>query len=87
MLLYIYIVQAISSSCGEKWLGNNLNHAHLDYFYWVLAGLSTLNLCVYIGIAMRFAYKKVEGGDILLLRVFFYVSCTLDMRVIGQRLV
>ena len=54
----IYIVQAISSSCGEKWLGNNINCAHLDYFYWVLAGLSTLNLCVYIGIAMHFVYKK-----------------------------
>ncbi|KAK7837726.1 protein nrt1/ ptr family 5.4 [Quercus suber] len=55
----IYIVQAISSGCGEKWLGNNLNHAHLDYFYWMLAGLSSLNLCVYIGISKRFVYKKV----------------------------
>uniref|UniRef100_A0A2N9I8W9 Major facilitator superfamily (MFS) profile domain-containing protein n=1 Tax=Fagus sylvatica TaxID=28930 RepID=A0A2N9I8W9_FAGSY len=59
----ISIVQAISSSCGEKWLGNNLNRAHLDYYYWVTAGLCTLNLCVYIGIAMRFVYKKVEGND------------------------
>jgi peptide/histidine transporter 3/4 len=59
----ISIVQAISSSCGEKWLGNNLNRAHLDYYYWVIAGLCTLNLCVYIGIAMRFVYKKVEGND------------------------
>ncbi|KAK7856412.1 protein nrt1/ ptr family 5.4 [Quercus suber] len=32
---------------GDKWLGNNLNRAHLDYYYWVLAGLSALNLCVY----------------------------------------
>ena len=55
----IYIVQAISSGCGEKWLGNNLNRAHLDYFYWMLAGLSSLNLCVYIGISKCFVYKKV----------------------------
>ncbi|KAG6679900.1 hypothetical protein I3842_13G013200 [Carya illinoinensis] len=63
----ISIVQAISSSCGEKWLGNNLNRAHLDYFYWVLAGMSALNLCVYIAIARRFMYKKVEGDDINIL--------------------
>ncbi|XP_075643214.1 protein NRT1/ PTR FAMILY 5.4-like [Castanea sativa] len=61
----ISIVQAISSSCGEKWLGNNLNRAHLDYFYWVLAGLSALNLCVYVWNAMRYMYKKLEGDEIL----------------------
>ena len=57
----ICVVQAISSSCGEEWLGDNLNRAHLDDFYWVLAGLSALNLCVYVWVAKRFVYKKVEG--------------------------
>nr|POE86755.1 protein nrt1/ ptr family 5.4 [Quercus suber] len=61
----ISIVQAISSSCGEKWLGNNLNRAHLDYFYWVLSGLSALNLCVYVWNAMHYMYKKLEGDGIL----------------------
>ncbi|XP_030962567.1 protein NRT1/ PTR FAMILY 5.4-like [Quercus lobata] len=61
----ISIVQAISSSCGEKWLGNNLNRAHLDYFYWVLAGLSALDLCVCLWSAMRYMYKKLEGDEIL----------------------
>lgn len=28
----ISIVQAISSRCESRWLGDNLNHAHLDYF-------------------------------------------------------
>uniref|UniRef100_A0A2N9I396 Major facilitator superfamily (MFS) profile domain-containing protein n=1 Tax=Fagus sylvatica TaxID=28930 RepID=A0A2N9I396_FAGSY len=60
----ISVVQAISSSSGDKWLGNNLNRAHLDYFYWVLAGLSALSLCVYVWIAMRFVYKKVEEVEI-----------------------
>ena len=59
----IWIVQAISSSFGEEWLGDNLNRAHLDGFYWVLAGLSALNLCVYVWVAKRFVYKKVEGDD------------------------
>lgn len=52
----ITIVQAITS---DNWLGDNLNRAHLDRFYWVLAGLSGLNLCVYVCIAKRFEYKKV----------------------------
>jgi peptide/histidine transporter 3/4 len=61
----ISVVQAISSSYGEEWLGDNINRAHLDYFYWLLAGLSVLNLCVYVCIAKRFVYKKVEEDDVL----------------------
>ena len=59
----ISAVQAISSRYGkgERWLsGNNLNRAHLDYFYWVLAGLCGLSLCFYIWVARRFVYKKIE---------------------------
>ncbi|KAF5469830.1 hypothetical protein F2P56_010389 [Juglans regia] len=58
----ISVVQAISSRYGEKWLGDNLNRAYLDYFYWVLAGLSALSLCVFLWNAMRLVYKDVEGG-------------------------
>ncbi|KAK9912819.1 hypothetical protein M0R45_036659 [Rubus argutus] len=54
----ISAVQAITRKSGEKWLGDNLNRAHLDYFYWVLAGLSALSLGVYVWIAMGFVYKK-----------------------------
>lgn len=60
----ISMVQAISSRYGEEWLGDNINRAHLDYFYWVLAGLSALNLCIYVCIAMRFVYKKIEEDDV-----------------------
>lgn len=60
----ISMVQAISSRYGEEWLGDNINRAHLDHFYWVLAGLSALNLCIYVCIAMRFVYKKVEEDDV-----------------------
>nr|POE86757.1 isoform 2 of protein nrt1/ ptr family 5.4 [Quercus suber] len=49
----VSIVHEIWSRHGDKWLGNNLNRAHLDYYYWVLAGLSALNLCVYVCIAMK----------------------------------
>ncbi|XP_010269378.1 PREDICTED: protein NRT1/ PTR FAMILY 5.4-like [Nelumbo nucifera] len=56
----ISIVQAISSKYGDEWLGNNLNKAHLDYYYWLLAGLSTLWLGIYMGIAKFFVYKKIN---------------------------
>ncbi|KAA8519108.1 hypothetical protein F0562_013364 [Nyssa sinensis] len=59
----ISVVQAISSRCGNEWLGDNLNRAHLDYFYWVLAGLSALNLCIYLLVAKGFVYKKIEWDD------------------------
>ncbi|KAK4285367.1 hypothetical protein QN277_002074 [Acacia crassicarpa] len=55
----ISVVEDVSSATGEKWLaGNNLNRAHLDCFYWVLAALSAVNLCIYILVARNFVYKK-----------------------------
>ncbi|KAH1102383.1 hypothetical protein GLYMA_13G197500v4 [Glycine max] len=62
--IVIIVVEAVTSRAGdgEKWLGNNLNRAHLDYFYWVLAGLSAVNLCVYVWLAIAYVYKKVDEG-------------------------
>ncbi|TXG49100.1 hypothetical protein EZV62_024975 [Acer yangbiense] len=60
----ISIVQAISSRNGsEIWLGDNLNRSHLHHFYWFMAGLSALNLLVYVWIAKGFVYKKVVVED------------------------
>ncbi|KAL5799285.1 hypothetical protein ACOSQ4_032169 [Xanthoceras sorbifolium] len=59
----ISIVQEITAKNGNVWLGDNLNRAHLDRFYWLLAGLSAVNLCVYLWIAKGFVYKKVVEDD------------------------
>ncbi|XP_010555577.1 PREDICTED: protein NRT1/ PTR FAMILY 5.4 [Tarenaya hassleriana] len=56
-------VQSISKRRGEQWLGNNLNRAHLDYFYWVIASLNALSFFVYLVVAKRFVYKKLRGED------------------------
>ncbi|PON98790.1 Proton-dependent oligopeptide transporter family [Trema orientale] len=59
----ISLVQLITSRSGhEKWLVDNLNRSHLDYFYWVLAGLSALNLCVYVLVSKGFVYRDYDGG-------------------------
>ena len=59
----ISIVQKITSRNENIWLGNNLNHAHLNYFYGVLVGLSFINFCVYLWVASRFVYKRSDRRE------------------------
>ncbi|WCJ39087.1 Major facilitator superfamily protein [Euphorbia peplus] len=63
----ILVVQGVTSRLGRGggggWLGDNINRAHLDYFYWVLAVLSVVNLGVYVWVANGFMYMKVEEND------------------------
>ncbi|CAN8254580.1 unnamed protein product [Cochlearia groenlandica] len=59
----ISVVQTISKSHGEEWLVNNLNRAHLDYYYWVIASLNAVSLCFYLFVANRFVYKKLQDKD------------------------
>ncbi|GLJ13511.1 hypothetical protein SUGI_0214100 [Cryptomeria japonica] len=60
--MIISIVEELSSrGGGQNWFADNLNKAHLDYFYWLLAALSALFLCIYASFASCFIYKKVEN--------------------------
>jgi peptide/histidine transporter 3/4 len=43
---------------GDSWFANNLNRAHLDYFYWFLAGLSVIELTAYLYFAKTYIYNK-----------------------------
>ncbi|KAI3964392.1 hypothetical protein MKX01_028727 [Papaver californicum] len=48
-------------TCGDGsygWFANNLNQAHLDYFYWLLAGLSTIQLFTFLYFSKSYLYKK-----------------------------
>ncbi|KAL4562108.1 hypothetical protein LXL04_034302 [Taraxacum kok-saghyz] len=57
----ISVVQAVTASHGDEWLkGDNLNRAHLDKFYWVLACLSGSSLVFYVVLAQGFVYKKLQ---------------------------
>ncbi|XP_037494963.1 protein NRT1/ PTR FAMILY 8.3 [Jatropha curcas] len=42
------------------WILDNLNKGHLDYYFWLLAGLSVLNMLVYIVCAKKYKKKKAS---------------------------
>nr|XP_043612103.1 protein NRT1/ PTR FAMILY 5.4 [Erigeron canadensis] len=57
----ISAVQVVTAKHSEEWLkGDNINRAHLDYFYWLLACLSGLSLVLYVTLAKGFIYKKLQ---------------------------
>ncbi|XP_051122991.1 protein NRT1/ PTR FAMILY 5.4 [Andrographis paniculata] len=59
--ILITIVKWISSKAGQPWLGDNLNRAKLENFYWLLAAMSAANFCGYLFVTNKFLYKRIEG--------------------------
>jgi solute carrier family 15 (peptide/histidine transporter), member 3/4 len=45
---------------GEGWFSDNLNRGHLDYFYWLLAGLAALEVAAFLHFANRYVYRNKE---------------------------
>ncbi|KAK8966482.1 putative peptide/nitrate transporter [Platanthera guangdongensis] len=43
---------------GESWFSNNLNRAHLDYFYWLIALLNLCSFILYILFARTYVHKQ-----------------------------
>ncbi|GFY90937.1 peptide transporter 2 [Actinidia rufa] len=55
------LVTAITTEGGKAgWIPNNLNEGHLDYFFWLLTGLSFLNMVVYVFCAENYKQKKAS---------------------------
>ncbi|KAK4855634.1 hypothetical protein QYF36_009236 [Acer negundo] len=60
--LLVTIVTAISARNGKLgWIPNNLNRGHIDYFFWLLAVMSVLNLGVFLLVAKWYTYKIPVG--------------------------
>jgi peptide/histidine transporter 3/4 len=47
-------------STGESWFSDDLNRAHLDYFYWLLAGLAALEVALFLHLANRYVYRSKD---------------------------
>ncbi|CAO2825564.1 unnamed protein product [Amaranthus hypochondriacus] len=58
--LIIVVDHVTGLNGGEKWIGKDLNHSRLDYFYWLLTILFVLNMCVYMYLARNYRYKNVQ---------------------------
>ncbi|XP_050275696.1 protein NRT1/ PTR FAMILY 8.3-like [Quercus robur] len=59
--LILTIVTYLTTQGGSTgWIPDNLNEGHLDYFFWLLAGLSFLNMLVYVVCAKRYKKKKAS---------------------------
>ncbi|GAB4848161.1 hypothetical protein Ancab_002828 [Ancistrocladus abbreviatus] len=60
--LILTIVTAVTTADGKTgWIPDNLNEGHLDYFFWLLAGLSVFNLLVYVFCASKYKQKKATS--------------------------
>lgn len=56
------VVTSITTQGGHVgWIPDNLNEGHLDYFFWLLAGLSFLNMVVYLFCAKQYKRKKASS--------------------------
>ncbi|EEE55745.1 hypothetical protein OsJ_04246 [Oryza sativa Japonica Group] len=54
----VSVIDTATRSGGESWFSDDLNRAHLDYFYWILAAFAALEVVVFVYIAKRYIYKN-----------------------------
>ncbi|KAK8642491.1 hypothetical protein V6N13_011833 [Hibiscus sabdariffa] len=54
------VVEVVNMASGGWLASNNLNRDKLNYFYWLLSGLSAVNFVIYLVCAFWYKYKNVE---------------------------
>ncbi|XP_030952075.1 protein NRT1/ PTR FAMILY 5.10-like [Quercus lobata] len=55
----VSVIEEVFGRNGKNsWFADNLNRAHLDYFYWLLAGLSAAALAPYVYFAKFYIYNR-----------------------------
>ncbi|KAL0451097.1 UNVERIFIED_CONTAM: protein NRT1/ PTR FAMILY 5.7 [Sesamum latifolium] len=58
--LLITLVDHVTEKGGKSWFGKDLNTSRLDYFYWLLAGITAGNIFIFAFVASRYSYKNVR---------------------------
>ncbi|XP_075646041.1 protein NRT1/ PTR FAMILY 5.10-like isoform X1 [Castanea sativa] len=56
--LISFIEEATGGDGKDSWFADNLNRAHLDYFYWLLAGLGAVAFAAYLYFAKSYIYNN-----------------------------
>ncbi|XP_068669433.1 protein NRT1/ PTR FAMILY 5.6-like [Aristolochia californica] len=59
-LLITIIDRVTEKFSSSSWFSRDLNKSRLDNFYWLIAVLSGINLCVYVILAKRYSYKNIQ---------------------------
>ncbi|AQK86363.1 Protein NRT1/ PTR FAMILY 5.10 [Zea mays] len=54
----VSVIDRVTTDRGGSWFSNNLNRGHVDYFYWLLAALSAVELLAYVFFAVTYKYKN-----------------------------
>ncbi|GLT27075.1 hypothetical protein SLA2020_021030 [Shorea laevis] len=57
-LIISVVDRATSGNGGDSWFANDINRAHLDYFYSMLAGFNAVGLCGFICFAKHYVYYR-----------------------------
>ncbi|XP_060197923.1 protein NRT1/ PTR FAMILY 5.10-like [Lycium barbarum] len=52
----VFVIEKTTGGDRDGWISNNLNRGHLDYFYWLLSGLSALGFITYLYFARHYVY-------------------------------
>eukprot|EP01018_Ginkgo_biloba_P003883 Gb_38873 [translate_table: standard] len=64
-----FVVTMVHRNTGHNghrnWLAQNLNQAHLEYFYWLLAGIGAVNFVSFIICARWYKYKVTVKDEIV----------------------
>ncbi|KAK1407573.1 hypothetical protein QVD17_39192 [Tagetes erecta] len=57
----ISVVAKTTRGDGEGgWISDNLNQGHLDYFYWLLAGISAVAFLIFLYFAKTYIYNRAS---------------------------
>ncbi|KAF2297337.1 hypothetical protein GH714_021642 [Hevea brasiliensis] len=56
----VSVIDKATGKYGHSWFANNLNRAHLDLFYWLLAGLTVVGFLAYLHFARSYIYKRAN---------------------------
>ncbi|KAL8039207.1 hypothetical protein ABFX02_10G019800 [Erythranthe guttata] len=63
-VLSVYVVGKVSERGGKRnWFQFTLNRSRLDRYYWVLAGLGSVNLVFFVVVASCYRYKNRNAAE------------------------
>ncbi|KAL8216197.1 hypothetical protein R6Q57_023034 [Mikania cordata] len=60
-----FLISVVEKTTGgadgeDGWISDNLNRGHLDYFYWLLAGISAIAFLIYLYFAKSYVYNRAS---------------------------